>query len=268
VRHLDPVGILPASLEQCGFLDLAYRIWKDEERTLRVPGLVAYQIFDAAGTVKSSFSLIPDWSGKQAKEGPLRIDRYDVAVVRLTVPLSERGEPWGRATITVADWPSWDPLPPRIEVYRRLVLGESTGPLPAASSPRPVLASYARDGERRDEGPALTVKVRERLRRSAGPLAVHFSWRGEDLWGEIRPIPEGYQLVAVPGPDFLGRFLTAALLIPGIVCCTECWARFSSGGSRRRALPNGVGRSRGSRRRFADGSSLSLPWASWSRSLP
>ena len=30
-------------------------------------------------------------------------------------------------------------------------------------------------------------------------------------------MPEGFRLVAIPGPDFLGRFLTAALLIPGIV---------------------------------------------------
>jgi signal transduction histidine kinase len=219
VRHLDLGRDLPATVDQCDLSDLAYRIWKDEERTLRVPGLVAYQIFDAAGAEKSSFSLIPDWSARQARDGPLRIDRYDVAIVRRSVPLLERGEPWGRATITVADWPAWDPLPPRIEVYRRLVLGEPAGPLPAASAPRPVLASYARDGERRDEGPALPAALRERLRRSSGPIAVHFPWRGEDLWGEIRPIfPEGYyQLVAVPGPDFLGRFLTAALLIPGIV---------------------------------------------------
>ena len=46
---------------------------------------------------------------------------------------------------------------------------------------------------------------------------VRLPFRGEEMWGEIRPVPEGYRLVAIPGPDFLGRFLTAALLIPGIV---------------------------------------------------
>ena len=33
-----------------------------------------------------------------------------------------------------------------------------------------LLASYARDGERRDEGPALTPALRQRLRRSSGPV--------------------------------------------------------------------------------------------------
>ena len=130
--------------------------------------------------------------------------------------LLEGSQRWGSAAITVADWPRWDPLPPRINVYRRLVLGESGRP-PASSPPRPVLASYARDGEKRDEGPTLSAALRERLRRSARPVPVRLAFRGEELWGEIRPAPEGYRLIAIPGPDFLGRLLTAALLIPGIV---------------------------------------------------
>gem|GEM_PF-6943380 len=244
VERFDLARDLPATPDECDLSDLAYRIWKDGERSLRVPGLVAYQIFDASGRERSGFSLIPDWSAREPRPGPVRIDRYDVAVVQRTVPLQTGGEPWGRATITVADWPSWDPLPPRIEVYRRLVLGESAGPLPAAPSPRPVLASYARDGEKRDEGPTLPPVLRERLRRSSGPSAVRLPWRGEDLWGEVRPVPEGYQLVAVPGPDFPGRFLTAALLIPGIVLlygvlgALLLWRIAATGAAERRgALP-------------------------------
>ena len=80
-----------------------------------------------------------------------------------------------------------------------------------------MLASYARDGEKRDEGPTLSTALRERLRRSSTPIPVRLAFRGEELWGEIRPAPEGFRLVAIPGPDFLGRLLTAALLIPGIV---------------------------------------------------
>lgn len=244
VRRFDLGRNLPANPAQCDLSDLAYRIWKDGERSLRVPGVVAYQIFDEQGSERSGFSLIPDWSGRASREGPVTIDRYKVAVVGRTVPLLEGGKPWGRVIVTVADWPAWDPLPPRIEVYRRLVLGESAGPLTAAASPRPVLSSYARDGEKRDEGPALSPLVRERLRRAGGPVSVHFPWRGEDLWGEIRPVAEGYQLVAVPGPDFLGRFLTAALLIPGIVLLYGViglllvWRiAATSPAERRRALP-------------------------------
>jgi signal transduction histidine kinase len=207
---------LPAALDQCDLSDLAYRVWKDGEKQSRVPALVAYQVFDASGAERSSFSLIPDWSGRKSLEGHLSVDRHDVAVVRRAVTLLDGTKRWGRAAITVADWPSWDPLPPRIDVYRRLVLGESGGP-PSSSLPRPVLASYARDGEKRDEGPTLSTALRERLRRSATPVPVRLAFRGEELWGEIRPAPEGYRLVAIPGPDFLGRLLTAALLIPGIV---------------------------------------------------
>ena len=207
---------LPAALDQCDLSDLAYRIWRDGEKQSRVTALVAYQVFDTSGSERSRFSLIPDWSAKQPREGSLSIDRHEVAVVRRAVPLLDGSQQWGRAAITVADWPSWDPLPPRIDVYRRLVLGE-VGRRPAAPPPRPVLASYARDGEKRDEGPTLSAALRERLRRSTGPVPVRLPFRGEELWGEIRPVPEGYRLVAIPGPDFLGRFLTAALLIPGIV---------------------------------------------------
>ncbi len=235
---------LPAALDQCDLSDLAYRIWKDGENPSGAPALVAYQVFDAAGTERSSFSLIPDWSERHAREGHLSIERHDVAVVRRAVPLLEGSQRWGRVEITVADWPSWDPLPPRISVYRRLVLGES-GRSPSTVPPRPVLASYARDGEKRDEGPTLSTTLRERLRRSAAPVPVHLAFRGEDLWGEIRPpAPESYRLVAIPGPDLMGRLLTAALLIPGFVLLYGVagllllWQVLAAGyGQKRDALP-------------------------------
>src|SRR5262249_10848364 len=115
--------------------------------------------------------------------------------------------------------PSWDPLPPRIAVYRRLVLG---GRVPAReiSARRPVLANYAPDGENRDEGPTLPASVRRRVREGGHPVEARLKFRGEELWGEVRdlrPAAEGFLLVAVPGPDFLGRLLDAALLIPGLV---------------------------------------------------
>ena len=77
--------------------------------------------------------------------------------------------------------------------------GRAGGP-PAASPPRPVLASYARDGEKRDEGPTLSTALRERLRRSAGPVPVRLSFRGEELWGEIRPGARGLPARRGSGP--------------------------------------------------------------------
>jgi signal transduction histidine kinase len=212
-RRFDLARDLPASPENCDLSDLAYRIWKDGQKAPNAPALVAYEVFDSTGAGQSSFSLIPDWTGGERKEGPVLIDRHRVALVRRSIPLLDGPRRWGSVAITAADWPAWDPLPPRIEVYRRLVLGLGARPSPP---PRPVLASYGRDAEPRDEGPVLPAFLKERLRRSAGPVRAHLTYQGEDLWGEIRPTADGYQLVSLPGPDALGRFLTAALLIPGI----------------------------------------------------
>ncbi|MFY9551437.1 MAG: ATP-binding protein [Thermoanaerobaculia bacterium] len=54
------------------------------------------------------------------------------------------------------------------------------------------------------------------MRLSGRPQAVRIRYRGEQLRGELRPAPEGFQLVAIPGPDFLQRLLTAALLLPAV----------------------------------------------------
>ncbi len=218
VRRFDLARELPAPLEQADLSDLAYRIWQDGEKRSRGPALIAYEVFDSSGRLTSSFSLIPGFeAGRAPQSGSLRIDRHRVAIVRRTAELAAAGQPYGFVRIDVADWPAWDPLPPRIEVYRRLVLGEDARTQARATpGARPVLATYAPDGQKRDEGPALSPAVRERLRQASRPVPVHLRFRGEQLWGEIRTTPEGYRLVAVPGPDFFGRLLTAALLIPGI----------------------------------------------------
>ncbi|HKF44833.1 MAG TPA: hypothetical protein VKG01_17170, partial [Thermoanaerobaculia bacterium] len=213
VGRIDLDRDLPAGPEDCDLSDLAYRIWKDGERQPGAPVLAAYEVYDSAGLARSGFSIIPEW-GQTRPEAPAVIDRHRVALVRRSVTLAEGGNRWGRVIITVADWPVWDPLPPRIEVYRRLVLGERESLL-ATSAPRPVLAGYGRDAEPRDEGPALPAPLKERLRRAGGPVPVHLPYRGEEIWGEVRPTSDGYELVAIPGPAALGRFLTAALLIPG-----------------------------------------------------
>ena len=217
-RRFDLARDLPAPVEQTDFSDLAYRLWREDEVASRSPALISYRVFDSSDALRSSFSLIPERpAGDVRPAGRVTIEHYEVAVVRRTAVLSRGGRPWGRVDISVADWPGWDPLPPRIDVYRRLVLGERAGGTESrAETPRPFLATYARDGEKRDEGPTLPTGLRARLRRSDRPMPLRLRFRGEDLWGEIRPIPEGYLLVAVPGPDFLGRLLTAALLLPAI----------------------------------------------------
>lgn len=218
VGRFDLAEELPAPIERTDLSDLAYRIWTSGERHARRPSLIAYEVVDGVGLVRSRFSPIPQWVGEQRGEtGPVRIDRHEVALVRRSADLAVRGKPWGSVRIEVADWPSWDPLPPRIEVYRRLVLGEeSVAETSTSAAERPLIATYARDGDKRDEGPLLPPSIRQSLRRAEGPIPIDLRFRGEQLWGEIRPIPEGYRLVAVPGPDFLGRLLAAALLVPGI----------------------------------------------------
>lgn len=218
VAGLDLDRALPAPVSRTDLSDLAYRIWREGEETGSETPLIAYEVFDRGGRPISSFSLLPQASARGLPSGPLSIDRHRVAVVSRDAPLSAGGQPWGTVRVEVADWPAWDPLPARIEVYRRLVLGGSTRlGRGAGDRPRPVLASYAPDGSRRAEGPNLPEAVRERLPSLAsGPLSVHLTFRSEDLRGQLRPAPEGFVLVALPGPDFFGRLLTAAIVLPAL----------------------------------------------------
>jgi signal transduction histidine kinase len=217
ITRLDLARELAAPVSQTDLSDLAYRLWREGELPPRAPRLIAYRVFDRAGSQRSSFSLIPEAAAAaQTLTGPLAIDRYRLAVVRRVAVLSDHGVRWGEVEISVADWPIWDPLPARIDVYRRLVLGEPPGAPAHAETPRPFLALYARDGEKRDEGPTLSAHLRDTLRRSEQPMPVRLPFRGEVLWGEIRPAPEGFRLVALPGPDLLGRLLAAALLFPAL----------------------------------------------------
>jgi signal transduction histidine kinase len=220
VQAFDLAAELPAPIASTDLSDLAYRIWKIGERANRLPTISSYEVTDSAGRLRSAFSVISEPEiGRPARNGPVHIDRYEVAVVRRTVELIAGGTRWGTASVRVADWPEWDPLPPRIEFYRRLVLGTTPGETDANEDrppPRAFLAGYAPDGEKRDEGPALSPFLREALRRTDRPVSVHLRFAGQELWGEVRSISDGYRLVAIPGPDFLGRLLTSALLIPGI----------------------------------------------------
>jgi signal transduction histidine kinase/HAMP domain-containing protein len=218
MSRTDLETLLPAPLERTDLSDLAYRLWRDGEERMRQPPLMTYEVFDSSGASRSRFSLIPETeSGSAAATPPSEavIDRYRLAILRRSVALSYAGAPWGRVEIEVADWPSWDPLPPRIEVYRRLVLGADASD-DAPQPPRPILASYARDGSPREEGPILPADAVERLRHGGGTARVRLPYRGSELFGEVRAMPEGFRLVAIPVPDFFGRALTAALLIPGV----------------------------------------------------
>ena len=253
VARFDLGRELPAPDSRMDLSDLAYRLWKEGEKRSDRSSLISYAVFDFAGRWRSGFSLIPGPEpGSEVRRGPVRIDRHEVAIVRRDAGLLLSGRRWGLVRIAVADWPSWDPLPPRIEVYRRLVRGDEPARAEPSGAVRPVLASYAPDGESRDEGPRLPPALREGLRRADRPVAVHLPLRGEELWGEIRAVPEGYRLVAIPGPDFLGRLLTAALLIPGMALLASMagllalWRILAAPRSRRREiLPRGARTFRG-----------------------
>lgn len=228
VARFDLARELPAPLGEVDLSDLAYRLWRDGEKRAASPALVAYEVSDRTGAALSRFSLIPESDAvARGVEPGVQIDRHRVAVVRQTAELREAGEPWGRVTVAVADWPSWDPLPPRLAVYERLA-----GAVPSAAlTSRPFLGLFGPDGTPRQEGPELPPRILERVRatRRAEPMRLHF--RDEELRGEVRPMPEGFQLIAIPGPDFLRRLLTAALLLPAaaalyVLGCLVALARF------------------------------------------
>ncbi|MFN2385806.1 MAG: ATP-binding protein [Thermoanaerobaculia bacterium] len=214
---------LPAPLDEVNLSDLAYRVWRSGERRFRQAGLISYEVLDPGGRYRSSFALIPEREQDPGSSEPLRIDRHAMPVVRRTAPLQYRGEPWGSVRIEVADWPAWDPLPPGIEVYRRLVLGDPSEGSPPKVAPRPVLTTYAPDGQRRNEGPDLPPGILQRVRRADRPLTVVLEYRDEVLRGEVRPLGDGLLLVGIPGPGLLGRFLNAALLLPGLFLFGALW---------------------------------------------
>jgi signal transduction histidine kinase/HAMP domain-containing protein len=220
LSRIDLARELAAPLERTDLSDLAYRLWREGEENRDQPPLTTYEVFDSAGARRSRFSLIPETEvlASDARPTEARIERHRVAILRRVATIAAGGAPWGQVEVEVADWPSWDPLPPRIDVYRRLVLGASgQAREEAPQGVRPFLASYAPDGSPREEGPLLPADAVEELRRGAAWVPVRLAVRGSELFGEVRSMPEGFRLVAVPVPDLLGRALTAALLVPGIV---------------------------------------------------
>ncbi len=210
-ESFDLATELPAPVDDVDLSDLAYRLWRAGEAETPSETLIAFEVFDGGGLLRSRFSLIPEASavGPDGQPG-VRIERHRVALVQQTATLFDGGQAWGRALVSVADWPTWDPLPPRLEVYRRLV----GAPSPPVSTPRPVLVFYGPDGSRREEGPDLDAATFDRVRRTGKAERVRLRYRGEALYGELRPMTDGFQLVSIPGQDFLPRLLTAALLLP------------------------------------------------------
>jgi len=210
-ERFDLAAELPAPIASVDLSDLAYRLWREGEAEAPSETLIAFEVYDRGGLLRSRFSLIPEADVAGADDQPgVRIERHRVALVQQTATLSSAGQPWGRAVVSVADWPNWDPLPPRLEVYRRLV----GAPTPPVSSARPVLVFYGPDGSRREEGPDIAAGTLDRVRRTARAERVRLRYRGEVLYGEVRPRPDGFQLIAIPGPGFLPRLLTAATLLP------------------------------------------------------
>ncbi len=210
VERFDLARDLPAPLPEVDLSDLAYRLWREGEEEPAAATLIAYEVFDDSGFLRSRFSLIPDVDlTGTAEEGSAVIDRHRVAVVRRRSFLSNGGSRWGHVAVAVADWPGWDPLPARLAVYRRLVGGEVS----TVQEPRPVLALYGPDGARREEGPELPRTMIGRVRAARAPVPIRTRYRGEELLGELRPLKDGFQLVAIPGPGFLERLLASTQLL-------------------------------------------------------
>jgi signal transduction histidine kinase len=218
LARFDVARELPAPESETDVSDLAYRVWRDGAEGPEGRALASYEIFDVLGRSISGFSLIPQAeTSDYADTASIAIDRFRVAIVERAVPLRSNGRLWGSARIDVADWPTWDPLPPRIGVYRRLVLGPRREAAVPIAPARPVLASYGPEGENRDDGPPLTPPLLAKLRSGGRPVQAHFWFHGSELCGELRPVNGGYRLIALPVPDFFGRLLAAALLLPAIV---------------------------------------------------
>ncbi len=209
VERFDLARDLPAPWPEVDLSDLAYRLWREGEEGGASAPLIAYEVYDGVGSLRSRFSLIPEVDFLSAgAASSARIDRHDVAIVRRRTSLSDGDSTWGHVVVAIADWPSWDPLPARLAVYLRLVGGETL-----EESARPVLALYGPDGARRDEGPELEAAVFERARGSGAPVAIRTAYRGEELRGELRPLKDGFRLVAVPTPEFLERLLASTQLL-------------------------------------------------------
>ena len=172
VERFDLARDLPAPLDEVDLSDLAYRLWSEGEEEAASATLIAYEVFDDDGALRSRFSLIPetDLAGT-AEEGSVVIDRYRVAVVRRRAALNDGAARWGYVMVAVADWPvvgsaaaAARGLPPARR--RRRIAG--------IQAPRPVLALYGPDGSRRDEGPELTRGAhRTRAPRGLSRGAAH-----------------------------------------------------------------------------------------------
>ena len=90
------------------------------------------------------------------------------------------------SSVSVADWPSWDPLPPRLEVYRRLVGGEVD-----RASRRRGRSSRSTDRTARaaTRGRSCRRALLERVRAHGGRRPIRARpYRGEELRGEVRPL--------------------------------------------------------------------------------
>jgi signal transduction histidine kinase/HAMP domain-containing protein len=209
VERFDLSRDLPAPWPDVNLSDLAYRLWREGEEGGASAALIAYEVYDGVGSLRSRFSLIPEVDLlSSAGASSARIDRHEVAIVRRRTSLTDGDSTWGHVVVAIADWPAWDPLPARLAVYLRLVGGESV-----TERARPILVVYGPDGGRRDEGPELVPSVFERARRSGAPVPIRASYRGEELLGELRPLVNGFRLVAIPTPQFLERLLASTQLL-------------------------------------------------------
>ena len=185
VERFDLARELPAPPAEVDLSDLAYRLWREGEEEAASATLIAYEVFDADGVLRSRFSLIPETDLSGGGDESSVVDR----------PLSRGGrapprEPARRRTaLGLRPGRRRGLADAGIRCRRgwRSTAGSSAARRTPAQSPRPVLASLRprrRAGATRAR--ARRRPDRARAPRRAAPVAIRTRYRGEELRGEVR----------------------------------------------------------------------------------
>jgi signal transduction histidine kinase/HAMP domain-containing protein len=211
IGRFDAARDLPASPDVVDLGELPYFFWKAQSTAIPGPLLRAYEIWDPEHGM-TRFSIGVPEPGPPGVPGPaVTIGDLRVAIVRRETMLMREGRPWLRAAVEIADWPTWDPLPSRVELYRNVVLGGQPG---ERAGPRPVIALYSNEGRPLTEGPAF-VRVSGSARiRAVTP--VRTVWRRQEYVGTVRPFGDRFLLVLFPTPGAAGRALLVGMALLGL----------------------------------------------------
>ena len=198
VERFDLATELPAPVHDVDLSDLAYRLWHDGEARAPSASLIAYEVFDRSGMLRQP--LLADSGGGRGRPGrPCR----RAASSGISWPSSSRP----RCSRTAARpgagrscrWPTGR-AGTRCRPGSRCT-GGSSARRRRERSPAPCSCSTARTELAARRGPTCRPRRSIACAAARREQRVRIRYRGEVLWGELRPMPDGFQLVAIPGPD-------------------------------------------------------------------